>query len=167
MAFQGIVLVAISLVLAGRGLADDYPHKTAEPQPTGWPLSEEEKTHILKAEHERRPGSESTKHLPELWPVLPSAGFWSGTSWLDTHAKLVEHVKESKGMVDFLLVGDTVASSHIITHANPSVRSAPLKRTMLLVAAAVGLIITGCGQSGEKGKNKEKDMPKAPDLKKA
>lgn len=97
MAFQGIVLVAISLVLAGRGLADDYPHKTAEPQPTGWPLSEEEKTHILKAEHERRPGSESKKHLPELWPVLPSAGFWSGTSWLDTHAKLVEHVKESKG----------------------------------------------------------------------
>ena len=38
---------------------------------------------------------------------------------------------------------------------------------MLLVAAAIGLIITGCGQSGEKGKNKEKDMPKAPDLKKA
>ena len=128
MAFQGIVLVAISLVLAGRGLADDYPHKTAEPQPTGWPLSEEEKTHILKAEHERRPGSESTKHLPELWPVLPSAGFWSGTSWLDTHAKLVEHVKESKGMVDFLLVGDSLG---MVMHGFESTLPVPLDLMIL------------------------------------
>ncbi len=110
MAFRGQMGFAASLVLLliGRGVADDYPYKLVEPQPTGWPLTAEERSYILKAEFERRPGSEAKKHLPELWPVVPSAGFWTGTAWLDTHAKLVEHVQENKGAVDFLLVGDSI-----------------------------------------------------------
>ncbi|VTT99255.1 acetylhydrolase : Lipolytic protein G-D-S-L family OS=Pedosphaera parvula (strain Ellin514) GN=Cflav_PD2866 PE=4 SV=1: Lipase_GDSL_2 [Gemmataceae bacterium] len=40
--------------------------------------------------------------------MVPSAGFWSGTAWLDTHAKLVDHARENKGPVDFLLVGDSI-----------------------------------------------------------
>jgi len=106
----GIILVAVGLLSLpiGRGFADDYAYKSAEPQPTGWPLTAGERAYILKAEHERRPGSEAMKHLPALWPVVPSAGFWSGTSWLDTHARLVENVKENKGAVGFLLVGDSI-----------------------------------------------------------
>jgi platelet-activating factor acetylhydrolase IB subunit beta/gamma len=87
---------------------DDYAYKTAEPQPSGWPLTDVERKYILKPEYERRPGSEVMKHLPAMWPVVPSAGFWTGTAWLDTHARLVEYVKQNKGKVDFLLVGDSI-----------------------------------------------------------
>ena len=109
-AVMGVALVAVSLLalLAGRGLADDYAYKPCDPQPSGWPLTEDERKFVLKPEYERRPGSEATKHLPEMWPVVPSAGFWSGTAWLDTHAKLVDYVQEKKGAVDFLLVGDSI-----------------------------------------------------------
>ena len=87
----------------------DYPHVTAEPQKTGWPLTEEERAYVVdKPEHDRRPGRESNKHLPQLWPVLPSAGHWGGTSWLDTHAKLVNYVQANKGPIDVLLVGDSI-----------------------------------------------------------
>ncbi len=80
----------------------------AEPQPSGWPLTEEERAYVLRPEHERRPGREANQHRPELWPVVPSAGFWGGTSWLDTHAKLVEVAQAAKGPVDVLLVGDSI-----------------------------------------------------------
>lgn len=106
----GVLLLIVHLAagLASGAFADDYPYKSVEPQQSGWPLTEEERKYVLKPEHERRPGSEAKKHLPEMWPVVPSAGFWEGTSWLDTHAKLVEYVKENKGAVDFLLVGDSI-----------------------------------------------------------
>jgi platelet-activating factor acetylhydrolase IB subunit beta/gamma len=86
----------------------DYPYKTDEPQKTGWPLSEEERAYILRPEHDRRPGREANKHLPAMWPVVPSAGNWGGTSWLDTHAKLVDYVKANAGPCDVLLVGDSI-----------------------------------------------------------
>lgn len=86
----------------------EYPYATAEPQKTGWPLTEEEKAYVMKPEYERRPGSEQQKHLPAMWPVVPSAGNWGGTSWLDTHAKLVKTVAENKGPIDVLLVGDSI-----------------------------------------------------------
>lgn len=86
----------------------NYPYATAEPQKTGWPLTAEEKQYVLKPEHARRPGSEQNKHLPAMWPVTPSAGHWGGTSWLDTHAKLVGTVQANKGPVDILLVGDSI-----------------------------------------------------------
>jgi hypothetical protein len=59
-------------------------------------------------EHERRPGREANQHKPALWPVTPSAGHGGGTSWLDTHARLVETVKANQGPIDVLLVGDSI-----------------------------------------------------------
>ncbi len=100
-----LILVALTNQAA---LAIDYPYQTAEPQKTGWPLSDEERTYVLQPEHERRPGREANKHLPAMWPVVPSAGNWGGTSWLDTHAKLVEQVRQNTGPCDVLLVGDSI-----------------------------------------------------------
>jgi lysophospholipase L1-like esterase len=97
----------LSLCLATAN-ALDYPYTTAEPQKTGWPLTDEERAYVLKPEFERRPGSEQAKHQPTLWPVVPSAGSWGGTSWLDTHSRLVEYVKANAGPVDVLLVGDSI-----------------------------------------------------------
>jgi len=89
-------------------LGIDYPYQTAEPQKTGWPLTDVERAYVLLPEHGRRPGSEAGKHLPKLWPVVPSAGHWSGTTWLDTHANLVGMVQKNQGPVDVLLVGDSI-----------------------------------------------------------
>ena len=86
----------------------DYAYATAEPQKTGWPLSADEEAYVLKPEYERRPGAEITQHKPELWPVVPSAGFWGGRSWLDTHAGLVKAAEANKGPIDVLLVGDSI-----------------------------------------------------------
>jgi beta-glucosidase len=88
--------------------AIDYAYATPEPQKTGWPLSADEEAYILKPEHERRPGAEITQHKPELWPVVPSAGFWGGRTWLETHAKLVKVAEAHKGPIDVLLVGDSI-----------------------------------------------------------
>ncbi len=85
-----------------------YQQGKMDPQPIGWPLNEEERAYVLRPEYERRPGRESNKHLPQLWPVLPAAGNWGGTSWLDTHAKLVDYVRGNNGPVDILLVGDSI-----------------------------------------------------------
>jgi arylsulfatase A-like enzyme/lysophospholipase L1-like esterase len=79
-----------------------------DPQLTGWPLNESEKAYVLKPEHDRRPGREINQHKPELWPVIPSAGFWGGTSWLEMHASLVKTVEANRGPVDVLLVGDSI-----------------------------------------------------------
>ena len=101
-----------SMLLAGHcslAFAVDYPYQTAEPQKNGWPLTAEERAYVVdKPEHERRPGRESNKHLPSMWPVCPSAGHWGGTSWLDTHAKLVDYVQTNIGPIDILLVGDSI-----------------------------------------------------------
>jgi len=103
-----ILVTVLSAAALHTTRALDYPYISAEPQKTGWPLTEEEKAYILKPEHERRPGHEANKHLPAWWPVVPSAGFWGGTSWLDLHAKLVKEVEANKGPVDVLLVGDSI-----------------------------------------------------------
>lgn len=87
----------------------DYPHVTAEPQKTGWPLTAEERAYVVdKPEHDRRPGRESKKHLPQLWPQVPSAGHFGGDSWLKFHEAHVKTVQDSKGPVDVLLVGDSI-----------------------------------------------------------
>ena len=104
----GILILAAN-ILAQNSPSADYPYQTAEPQKTGWPLTAEERDYVVnKPEYDRRPGRESNKHLPELWPVIPTAGHWGGTSWLDTHAKLVDFVKANQGPVDILLVGDSI-----------------------------------------------------------
>ena len=83
--------------------AVEYPYQSAEPQKTGWPLTADERSYVVdKPEYDRRPGREINKHLPELWPVIPCAGHWGGTSWLDTHTKLVEFVKANYGPCDIL-----------------------------------------------------------------
>jgi lysophospholipase L1-like esterase len=99
----------LALLLATPLLALEYPHKPADPQPMGWPLTAEERAYVVeKPEFDRRPGRESNKHLPQLWPVVPTAGHWGGTSWLDTHTKLVNNVRANAGPVDVLLVGDSI-----------------------------------------------------------
>ena len=89
--------------------AIDYPYTTAEPQKTGWPLTVEELAYIVdKAEHDRRPGREANKHLPHLWPIVPCAGFFGGDSWLKLHEAHVKTVQANAGLVDVLLVGDSI-----------------------------------------------------------
>jgi len=82
---------------------------TAEPQKTGWPLTAEERAYITEnAEHDRRPGRESNKHLPKLWPQVPTAGFFGGDSWLKIHEALVKTAQANQGSIDVLLVGDSI-----------------------------------------------------------
>lgn len=105
--FSVLIVPLCFLTTAAHAL--DYPHVTAEPQKTGWPLTAEERAYVVDMpEHDRRPGRESNKHLPQLWPMVPSAGHWGGTSWLDTHAKLVNYVQANRGPIDILLVGDSI-----------------------------------------------------------
>ena len=102
------VAMALQTIPAIPVAALDYAYETAEPQKSGWPLSKEEEDYVIKPEFERRPGKEQTKHMPNLWPVVPTAGSFGGRSWLDTHAKLVQMVEANKGPVDVLLVGDSI-----------------------------------------------------------
>jgi beta-glucosidase len=88
--------------------AFDYASETNEPQKTGWPLTAEEEQYVLRPEHERRPGRERNQHLPHLWPVVPSAGFFGGDAWLKLHEAHVKTVQENKGAVDVLLDGDSI-----------------------------------------------------------
>jgi lysophospholipase L1-like esterase len=97
------------LFVASTAVALDYPHVTAEPQKTGWPLSVEERAFVVdKAEHDRRPGRESNKHLPQLWPQVPTAGHFGGDSWLKLHEAHAKTVQENQGSIDVLLVGDSI-----------------------------------------------------------
>lgn len=89
--------------------AIEYPYSTKEPQKTGWPLSSEERVYVTeRAEHERRPGKEENRHLPKLWPVVPTAGHFGGDAWLRLHAERIESLRSSKDPVDVLLVGDSL-----------------------------------------------------------
>lgn len=101
-------LLILLLLFSYNVYSIEYAYKTMEPQVSGWPLSEKELTYLLKPEHERRPGIESQKYLPKLWPLVPTAGFWGGTSWLDTHSKLVDYIKLNPGPCDVLLIGDSI-----------------------------------------------------------
>jgi len=89
-------------------LAIEYPHRPADPQPAGWPLTAEERAFISRPEHERRPGREANKHLPQLWPAVPSAGFFGGDAWLKLHEAHVKTVQQNQGPIDVLLVGDSI-----------------------------------------------------------
>jgi hypothetical protein len=99
------LLTALLLAPLAALHALDYPHITAEPQKTGWPLTVEERAYVTeKAEHDRRPGRESNKHLPQLWPVVPTAGFFGGDTWLKLHEAHVKTVQANQGPLDVLLV---------------------------------------------------------------
>lgn len=102
-----IILLLTLAVFTARAL--EYPHVTDEPQKTGWPLTPEERAYVVdKPEHERRPGREINKHLPQLWPVVPTAGHFGGDAWLKLHEAHVRTVQANAGPVDVLLVGDSI-----------------------------------------------------------
>jgi platelet-activating factor acetylhydrolase IB subunit beta/gamma len=101
------VLFNLLMPIVADGIA--YPYSTAEPQKSGWPLTDEERAYVVdKAEHDRRPGREANKHLPHFWPVVPSAGHFGGDAWLKLHEAHVRTVKANAGLVDVLLVGDSI-----------------------------------------------------------
>jgi platelet-activating factor acetylhydrolase IB subunit beta/gamma len=112
MRFLFVSLLVLVAVAAARAL--DYPYAPynegrMEPQMRGWPLTAEERAYITeKAEHDRRPGRESNKHLPKLWPQVPSAGFFGGDAWLRIHEGLVKNVQANRGPIDVLLMGDSI-----------------------------------------------------------
>ena len=101
--------ILAALLLSATLPALEYARKPADPQPSGWPLTAEERAFVTgKAEFDRRPGRESNQHLPQLWPVVPTAGFFGGDSWLKIHEGLVKTVQANQGPVDVLLVGDSI-----------------------------------------------------------
>lgn len=94
---------------AGTAWGLDKAFISAEPQPSGWPLTAEERAYVVdKPEYERRPGRESNQHLPQRWPIVPTAGHFGGDAWLKMHEAHVETVQASRGPVDVLLVGDSI-----------------------------------------------------------
>ncbi|MBU6275539.1 MAG: hypothetical protein KGQ61_02770 [Planctomycetes bacterium] len=101
--------LVLGLALAASAVrgADDAA-VSDEPQPSGWPLTAAERAYVLEPEYERRPGRSAGKHLPHLWPRVPSAGFWGGSAWLEAHEALVATVEAKRGPVDVLLVGDSI-----------------------------------------------------------
>ena len=101
--------ILAALLISATLPALEYARKPADPQPSGWPLTAEERAYVTgKAEFDRRPGRESNQHLPQLWPVVPTAGFFGGDSWLKIHEGLVKTVQANPGPVDVLLVGDSI-----------------------------------------------------------
>ncbi len=104
-----MIRFTLFLLVTSTAAALDYPHVTAEPQKTGWPLTAEERAYSVdKPEYERRPGRESNKHLPQLWPQVPTAGHFGGDSWLKLHEAHVKTVQANQGPLDVLLVGDSI-----------------------------------------------------------
>lgn len=112
------VLAAITMLSAAlsageqqKSIYDYAPYNEGklDPQTSGWPLTPEERKYVVeKAEHDRRPGRESNKHLPHLWPQVPTAGFFGGDAWLKLHEAHVKKVVANKGPLDVLLVGDSI-----------------------------------------------------------
>ena len=75
--------ILAALLISATLPALEYARKPADPQPSGWPLTAEERAYVTgKAEFDRRPGRESNQHLPQLWPVVPTAGFFGGEGFI-------------------------------------------------------------------------------------
>ena len=107
--FPKMIRPTFLLLFVSTAVALEYPHVTAEPQKTGWPLTAEERAYVIdEPEYERRPGRESNKHLPQLWPQVPSAGHFGGDAWLKLHEAHVKTVQANQGPLDVLLVGDSI-----------------------------------------------------------
>ena len=103
------MLLALPAAVPAAVQAIDYSYQTAEPQNTTWPLMAEERAYVIETpEHDRRPVRESNKHLPKLWPVVPSAGHFSGDAWFKRHAAHGKIVQSNQGPLDMLLVGDSI-----------------------------------------------------------
>ena len=105
--WAGSALMALAFLGLGQVQAFEYPYPPADPQPTGWPLTDAEREFLRKPEHERRPGVPD-KYLPNLWPSVPFAQSWGGDGYADLHDGLVKMVQSKKGPCDVLLVGDSI-----------------------------------------------------------
>ncbi len=116
------LLLAIGHLACTSVHAVDYPYKPysegkLDPQPSGWPLSPAELLWVEQPEYSRKPGHEAHKHLPEMWPVTPTAGHWKpkaegdGNRWLQNHQTLVSLVQAAKGSVDVALLGDSITQA--------------------------------------------------------
>jgi len=144
---------AFAIACGGRAQALIYeygPWNTGamDPQPSGWPLTDAERTYVTtKAEFQRRPGAEASKYLPTLWPVVPAAGHWGSstpTAWLDTHTKLVNHVNAftsatPTGKLDVLLVGDSITQQWGSTLDNKPLNAAWQSRFGQYTALNIGI----------------------------
>ena len=95
----------------------DYPYPAyaearLDPQPFGWPLSEEERAYVQIPEFDRKPGKDVRKHRPDMWPVVPTASRWRKAPeeniWINHHAKAIEQARAAGEDLDVLLIGDSI-----------------------------------------------------------
>lgn len=69
---------------------------------------------MTKGEFTRKPGHDAQKHLPEMWPVVPSAARWGegeANPWIEHHAQCLEKVQAMKHGIDVVLLGDSITQS--------------------------------------------------------
>jgi beta-glucosidase len=93
-----------------------YNEGKLDPQLSGWPLTDAEKSWVLRDEYTRKPGHEAQKHLPGMWFVTPTAGRWRGedathgNAWLAHHAANIANVANARatGTIDIALLGDSI-----------------------------------------------------------
>jgi beta-glucosidase len=89
-----------------------YNEGKMDPQLTGWPLTDAERSWVNKGEYFRKPGHEVQKHLPEMWFVTPTAAHWGqdgqDNAWVDHHATLIDKVNACQGGIDIALLGDSI-----------------------------------------------------------
>ena len=110
-----LLLPLLQPVDAADELSIQYPYAPynegkMDPQLTGWPLTDAGKAFVKKPIDQRRPGKESGKHLPEMWPVTPTAGYisWSAetdTVWLGKHGRLMANATKNPD-AEIVLLGD-------------------------------------------------------------
>lgn len=67
---HALLATQLALLLAASAQALDYPHQTAEPQKTGWPLTPEERAYVVE-----RP-STSAGPVANRTSICPSSGLW-------------------------------------------------------------------------------------------
>jgi lysophospholipase L1-like esterase len=85
-----------------------------DPQISGWPLTPAAEAYVVIPEYSRKPGHESNQHLPAMWPVTPTAGYWGAAdkpgnrSYLDLHARIVAQLDAHAGAIDIMLLGDSI-----------------------------------------------------------
>ena len=125
MNFRLMLLLPLLTVLP----AVEYPYApyrsgAMDPQLSGWPLTPAEEDYILSPEYGRKPGHEAQKHLPEMWPVTPTAGQWGAKEpknrrYLELHTQIVAKVQQTAAP-DLLLVGDSITQhwgDDVVDHA--------------------------------------------------
>jgi platelet-activating factor acetylhydrolase IB subunit beta/gamma len=89
-----------------------YVEGRMDPQVSGWPLTVAELAYVQTGEYTRKPGHECQKHLPEMWPVVPTAARWGegdvSNIWIDHHGRIIDQVKTAGSGLAVLLVGDSI-----------------------------------------------------------